>query len=134
LTSRRTTSVIDFLVGRADDEVALVAVLEAQQFRAVFRSAPGFFPQFEGLYCRHQQFDGPGAVHFLAHDVFDLAQHAQAHRHPGVDATRQATDQSGAQHQLVADDFGVGGSFLEGGDEELAGAHGCGRKIGKRAF
>jgi hypothetical protein len=25
-------------VGRADDEIALVAILEAQQFRAVFRS------------------------------------------------------------------------------------------------
>jgi hypothetical protein len=33
-------------------------------------------------------------------------------------------DQAGAQHQLVADDFGVGGGFLEGGDEELASTHG----------
>ena len=32
-------------------------------------------------------------------------------------------DQAGAQHQLVADDLGVGGRFLERGDEELGGFH-----------
>jgi hypothetical protein len=38
----------DFLVRRADDEFALVAVLEAQQFRAVLLPAAGFLPQFAG--------------------------------------------------------------------------------------
>jgi hypothetical protein len=29
----------------------------------------------------------------------------------------------GAHHELVADDLGVGGGFLEGGNEELGGFH-----------
>jgi hypothetical protein len=102
----------DFLVRRADDEFALVAVLEAQQFRAVLLPAAGFLPQFERLHGRHQQFQRAGIVHFLAHDVFDLAQHAQAERHPGVDAGGGALDVAGAQHQLLADDFGVAGASL----------------------
>ena len=44
-----------------------------------------------------------------------LAFDAQSDRHPGVDATGQALDQAGTQHQLVTDDFGVGRSFLERG-------------------
>jgi len=61
-------------------EVALVAILQAQQFRAVLLPAPGFLPEFRRLYGRHQQFQRTGAVHLLAHDVLDPAQHAQAQR------------------------------------------------------
>ena len=39
----------DFLVRRADDEIALVAVLEAEQFGALFFPAARFLPQFGGL-------------------------------------------------------------------------------------
>jgi hypothetical protein len=58
-----------------------MAVLHAQQFGAHLVPAAGFLPQFGRLHDRHQQLDGAGAVHFLAHDGFDLANHAQAHRH-----------------------------------------------------
>ena len=36
-----------------------------------------------------------------------------------VDAGAELADVAGAEEELVAGDFGVGGSFAEGGDEEL---------------
>ncbi len=81
----------DLLRGRLENEVALVPVLQAQQLRAVLVPASGLLPQLGGLHHRHQQFDRAGAIHLLAHDGLDLAQHAQAQRHPGVDAGGQAT-------------------------------------------
>ena len=110
-------------VRRADDKVALVTVLQAQQFGTIFVPAPGLLPQFTGLHGGHQHLDGPGTVHFLTDDVFHLAQHAQAGRHDGIDATSQPFDDTGAQHEFMADDFSVSRSFLERGDEKPGGAH-----------
>ena len=106
-----------FLVGRAVQHLALVAIGDAQHFRAVGVVAPALAPQVGRLERRHQQFDGAGTVLFLAHDAFDLAQHAQAERQPGVDAGGGLADQAGAEHQLVADDLGVGRTLLENGQE-----------------
>ena len=53
----------------------------------------------------------------------DLADHAQAHGHPGVDPGRQAADHAGPDHQLVADQLGVRGRLFDGRDEVPAGAH-----------
>ena len=105
-----------FFVRRADDEIALVAILETQQFGTVLLATARFLPELKGLHGRHQHFQGAGAVHFVAHDRFNLAQGAQAQRCPGVDARGQAADQPGAQHQLLADDFGVGRGFFERGN------------------
>ncbi|MNZ43497.1 hypothetical protein D3C78_611000 [compost metagenome] len=114
----------DLFMGRADAELAIVAVLDAQQLGAVLLPAPGFLPQLGRLDRRHQHLEGAGGVHFLAHDVLHLAQHAQAHRQPGVQAGGELADHPGAQQQLVADDHGVGGGFFQGRDQILAGAHG----------
>ncbi len=109
----------DLLVGGPIDEFAVVAILEAQQFRAVLGPAPRFLPQFRGLHGRHAQFQGAGAVHFLAHDALHLAQGAQAQRQPDVQSRRQAADHAGPQHQPVADDFRVGGHLFEGRNRVL---------------
>ncbi len=114
----------DLLVGRAEAELALVPVLDLEHLRAEQRPAASLLPQFGGLHRRHQQFVGAGAVHLLADDALDLAQHAQAQRHPGVEARAEAADQTGAEHQLVRDQFGFVGRFLERGDKELRAAHG----------
>jgi hypothetical protein len=66
-----------------------MAVLDAQQLGAHLLETAGFLPQLGRLDHRHGQFDGAGAVHFLAHDGFDLADHAQAHGHMVVDAGTQ---------------------------------------------
>ena len=49
-------------------------------------------------------------------------QDAEAERQPGVDAGGGLADQPGAQHQLVADDLGVGRAFLEDGQETAGNA------------
>ncbi len=67
-SSRRAMIGDDFLVRGADDEVAVVAVLQAQQLRAVLVPAAGLLPQLGRLHRWHQQLERAGAVHFLADD------------------------------------------------------------------
>jgi hypothetical protein len=55
-----------------------MAILDAQQLGAHLLETAGFLPQLGRLDHGHGQFDRAGAVHFLAHDGFDLADHAQA--------------------------------------------------------
>ena len=114
----------DLLVRRADDEFALVPILEAQQLGAVLLPATRFLPQLGRLHGRHQQFQCASLVHFFTNDVFNLAQYAQAERHPGVDAGSGALDVAGAQHHFLADDLGVCRGFLQSGEKELRSAHG----------
>ena len=112
-----------FFVGRADAEFAIMTILDAQQLRAVLHPATGFLPQLGRLNSWHQYFQCAGCVHFLAHHGLDLAQHAQAHRQPGVQAGGQLADHAGTQHQLVADHHGVGRGFFQGREQELTGTH-----------
>jgi hypothetical protein len=114
----------DLLACGLHDEVAAMAVLHAQELGPHLVEAAGLLPQLGGLDDGHQALDGAGGVHLLADDLLDLADDAKPHRHVVVYAGAQALDQAGAHHQFVADDLGIGGRFLEGGDEELGGFHG----------
>ena len=71
------------------------------------------------MQVRHPQLDRPGGVHLLAADLRDLVENAEAERQIGVKAAAEFAHQAGAQQQLVRRDFGVGGRFLQGGNEEL---------------
>ena len=102
-----------------------MAVLDAQHFRAIGVVAPALAPQLGRLERRHQHFLRAGAVLLLAHDLLDLLEHAKAERQPGVDAGRGLAHEPGAEHQLVADDLGVGRAFLEDGEEGSGPAHGA---------
>ncbi|MCY1404513.1 hypothetical protein D9M71_197220 [compost metagenome] len=113
----------DFFVGRTDAELALMAILQAQQFRTVLLPAAGLLPQFGGLHGGHQYFQRTSGVHFFADHRLDLAQHTQAHWQPGVEAGGELADHAGAQQQLVADHHGIGGGFLEGRQQVLTGTH-----------
>ena len=101
-----------------------MAILDAQQFRAVVVPTPRFLPQLCRQHARHQDFLGTGRVHFLTHDAFDLAQHAQAQRQPGVDARSELANHAGAHHQFMAHDLGIARGVTQGGNEDLAYAHG----------
>ena len=113
----------DFLVGRAGAELATMTVLQAQQLGAVLLPATGLLPQLGGLDQRHQHFQSAGGIHFFAHDGLDLAQHAQAHGQPGVEARGELADHAGTQQQLVADHHGIGRGFFEGREQVLTGTH-----------
>src|SRR5581483_413568 len=91
----------DFLVRGAETVFLLLAVAHFQERRTVFFPAAGFFPQFARLHARHGHFDRARLLHFFAHDTFDLPQHAQTQRRPGVDAGGELADHAGAQHQPV---------------------------------
>ncbi len=58
-------------------------------------------------------------VHLFADDGDDLVDGAVAEEEVAVDAGAELADVAGAEEELVAGDFGVGGGFTEGGDEEL---------------
>jgi len=112
-----------FFVGRADDKVPMVPVLDAQQLRAVFFPAPRFLPKLRRYHGGHEQFLGARPVHFVPDNGFYFAQHPQAQGHPGINAASQALDEAGTDHQFVANDFRFCRSFFEGGEEKLRGAH-----------
>lgn len=112
-----------FFRGRLQDEIALVAVLDAQQLRAVLFPAAGLHPEFGRLHHRHQQLDGAGCVHFLADNALDLTDDLQPQRHVGVDSARQLANHAGPRHQLVAGDLGLGRGFFQSVQVVLGGAH-----------
>ena len=102
-----------FLGRRLEDEIALMTVLQTQQLGPILVPASRFLPELGRLDDRHQELDSAGPIHFFAHDGFDLAQHAQSQRHPGVYPGGKPLDHSGAQHQAMAGELGFRGSFLE---------------------
>ena len=87
------------LVGRPEQHVALVPVLDAQHLLAIGVVAARFPPEIGRLDRRHQKLDGAGAVLLLADDGIDLVQHLQtraAARHrcprlPGGSCRRAAS-------------------------------------------
>ena len=110
----------DFLMCRAEAKGPVMAIFEAQQFRAILLPATGFLPEFCRLDRGHGEFHGPRFAHFIANDGLDFAKNPQTHRHPGIDPAGKPLDQPGAQHQFVADELCFGRGFFEGGNEECA--------------
>src|SRR3954469_11460212 len=114
----------DLLRRGLHDEIALVPILEAQELRPVRLPAARLLPELTGLHDGHDELEGAGAIHLLAHDPLHLAHDAQAERQPRIDARRQAPDEAGAQHQPMADDLRLGGHFFLCRDKKLRGFHG----------
>ena len=106
-----------FLVGRAEQQFALVPVGDAQHFRAIGIVAAAFAPQIRQLQRRHQEFDGAGAVLLFANDLLDLLQDPQAQRQPGIDARRLLPHHAGAQHQAMGDDLRLLGHLTKNRQE-----------------
>ncbi|MNY16956.1 hypothetical protein D3C86_1502500 [compost metagenome] len=113
----------DFFMRWAEHKRTFAAINKTQQFRAVLLPATTFYPQVSRLNHRHRHLDRAGVVHLFTHDVFDFFQDAQAGRQPGIQPRGQLADHPGAQHQLMADDFGVGRRLLQSGEQILASTH-----------
>ena len=92
-------------MGRSQAELALVAILEAQQLFTVKIPSSGFSPQLCGRGNGHEEFLGTGPVHLLTNDLFDLSNDSEAEREVRVDAGRHLANQSGSEHELMADGF-----------------------------
>ena len=112
------------LVGRPEQHVALVPILDAQHLLAVVVVASALAPQIRGLDGRHQQLDRAGAVLLLAHDLADLVEHAQAERQEGINPGRLLPHHAGAQHQPMRDDLGLLRRLAQDRQEIAGQAHG----------
>ena len=121
----------DLLVGRAEAELALVAVLDPQQLGPVLEPAAGLLPQLGGLDRRHDQLDRAGALHLDPDDRLELGQRAPREREVAVDAGGQLRDHAGTGHQALRDDLGVRRVLPQGVDEALVPAHGSLRQVSR---
>ncbi len=108
---------------RPEAEIAVVAILEAQQLLAVALPASALLPQLRRAHGRHEDLLRPGALHLLAQDALDLAQHAHAERQEIVDAAGHLADHAGAQQELVTHHLGLGGDLAERRDQQSGVAH-----------
>ena len=113
----------DLLCGRRQAEAGLLAVEQPEHERPVLRVASGALPQLERLQDRQHDLLRTGAVHLLAHDLLDLAQHPGAERQPGVDAGRDPADVAGTNEQTMAVDLGIGGVVAQRAQEQRGHAH-----------
>src|SRR5437773_2121835 len=106
------------LVGWAEAEVAVVAVLEPQELAPVLLPAPALPPELGRDHRRHQDLLRAGAVHFISHDIFETAHGAEPERQEVVDAARHLPHHARAHQQLVAHHLGVGRILPQRRDEE----------------
>ena len=100
-------------VGHGEHHVVVVAVLEAQQFFADGLVTARFAPEFSGLHHRQVHFDTANLVHFFADDVYNLLDHAETHRHHGIDTGRDGLDVAAAHEEDVGGHGGIAGRFAE---------------------
>src|SRR5688572_22111106 len=92
-------------MGRSQAELALVAILEADQFLAVEIPSAGFSPQLCGRGNGHEQFLGSSPVHLLTNDLFDLSNDPETEGEICVDTSRHLANQTGSEHKRMADGF-----------------------------
>jgi hypothetical protein len=97
------------LVRRAEAEIAVVAILHAQELAAVLVPAPALDPELRRNDGGHEDLLRPGAIHLLAHDGLEPAHGAEPQRQEVVDAARHLADHAGADEESVAHHLGVGG-------------------------
>ncbi len=113
----------DFLVGHAQAIVRLAAILQPEHFVADLLPASALLPELSRVEDRKVELLSADAHHLLADDGLDFASGAKTERKLGVDPGGELAHEAGAQHQLVADRFGVGGIVTKSGDEDLGPSH-----------
>jgi hypothetical protein len=112
-------------VSRAKQVVVAAAVLKPEYAVAVFGPAIGHLIRRLGQQCGKQNLLSANGIHFVAHDLLDLAQHPQAQGQPAVEPRADRADVAGPDQQLVAGHLGVGRVVTQGAQEQLghAGDH-----------
>ena len=101
------------LMGRRQQVIGLMAVLQAEDVVAVFLPAVGGLIRLAWQQAGEVHFLGVDGGHFLADDVLDLVQHVQPQRQPGPDAGGRLAQVAGTLQQLVGYHIGVGGVFAQ---------------------
>ena len=113
----------DLFVRGAETVGAIVTIAETEEFRAVFVPASRLLPEFGRLDRGHEKFLGAASVHLFADHPLDAPEGPQSQRKPGVESLGERPNETGAQHQPMADELRFGGCLLEREETEIAGAH-----------
>ncbi len=107
------------LVGRRQQEVVAVSVLQTKQVVAVFDPAIGCLVGLFRQQGREVDLLEARRVHLLAHDALDIAEDEPSQRQPGETSGRGPTDVAGPHEQSVRGQFGVRRVVAEGAEEEV---------------
>ena len=86
--------------------------------------AAALLPELRRLQHRHEHLLAADGVHLLADDLLDLLHDAPAGRQEHVDAGGELAHEARADHELVAHGLRAGGILFDGGQKQLADAHG----------
>ena len=113
----------DLLGSRTEKPLATRAVLDLEQNIAGSFGTTTLLPNVGRLQSRHEDFNRIRTIHFLADDLFNLAQSAESKRQKGINATRKLTDESRTQQQFVRNDLRIRRSFAEGRNQSFSPAH-----------
>ena len=106
------------LVGGAEDEVALVAVLQAHELRAVGAQTVRLLPELGRGDDGDHHLLRADALHLVPDDVLHLGDDAPGERKVAVETGGGLADHAGAKQQLVADELGLSRVLLERGGVE----------------
>ena len=112
-----------FLVSGSENVLSIVPILLSKKLLPILLPAAGLLPKLGRHEDREKELLASRPVHFLTNDLGHLARNAPSKRQDGVDAGRELAQHSRPNHQLVADQLGVGRIFLERGNEGLRLAH-----------
>ena len=108
-----------FFVGRGQQVIVAAAVLQPKNAVAVFGPPVGRLVRCPRQQGREQDLLAADHVHLLAHDPFDVPQHAQTEGQPAVEPRRDRPHVAGTDQQLVARYFGIGGGVAQCAQEQL---------------
>ena len=108
----------DLFVGHGEAELGAFAVLEAEHVVAHDGQRPDSSQSSRGFRAGRKN-SWPILSISSRTMAMILLSAALAEREVAVDAGAELADVAGAEQELVAGDFGVGGGFTEGGDKEL---------------
>ncbi|CAB4955071.1 unannotated protein [freshwater metagenome] len=106
-------------MGRGEQVVGLLAVLQAKQVVAVFGPATGYLKRFAWQKGREEDFLSAGIGHFFANDLLDLSLHGKAKRQPGVNTGRGTANVARAKQKLVALYLSLGRVFAQCAKEQV---------------
>ena len=97
----------DLLLGRPQQELPAVAVLQPEELVPVGVPPSGLLPGLRRQHDRHAELLRPRRVHLLAHDPLDLRHRAEPERHRRVDPGGHLADEGGAEQQSMRRDVGL---------------------------
>ena len=106
-----------FLMGRSQQVVGLMAILQAEDVVAILFPTVGGLIRFTRQQTGEVNFLSVDRSHFLTDDVFDLVQNIQAQRQPGPNTRSGLAQVAGTLQKLIRYNIGIGGILTQGAQE-----------------